>query len=132
MRAFIIIIFIRDIEYCEAFTVVNLFIEYILRYCRIFGIIFSCATSLSNIWHHLLMTISDIFISFVAFESWFISTATQLEPISNISTVLLYFLHPVHLLQACVVCTGSVSYFSLKLTPYSLALCQFKIAEARS
>lgn len=77
-------------------------------------------TSLSNIRHHLLMIVSDIFISSVAFESWFISRATQLEPISNISTALLCFLHPVHLLQACLVCTGSVSYFSFqKLTPYS-------------
>lgn len=81
-----------------------------IHYCwRV--LLWTCVTSLSNIWHHLLMPFSDIFISSVVFESWFISRATQLEPISNISTVLLYFLHPVHLLQACVVMHGVSGVF---------------------
>lgn len=84
-------------------------------------LLLTCVTSLSNIWYHHLM-LFFFFLHFYlicCFESCFISRATQLEPISNISTVLLYFFHPVHLLQACVVCTGSVECFSFqKLTPY--------------
>lgn len=53
------------------------FMEYTHCYRRTFGIILPCAVSLSNTWHHLLMSVSDIFISSIALKA-----VLYLQPLS--------------------------------------------------